>query len=186
MLQYQQRLHYTKIKAAGVGGIEEKKQKVSSCIYSCIHLIFLPLSLFLCFLYMFFSSFHQVVYYLMQCHYIVEIAAVLQFSRCHPARYVSLQQFAFVTPSGMLKISSSFHVEIWKIASHRDELNQLVIPIKINVFLERADIWGINQNLGILSFLSCCQNSELLQWKSWVLKWVYSVYSPFWSKEISN
>lgn len=119
----------------------------------------------------------------MQCHYIVEIAALLQFPGCHSARYVSLQQFAFVTLSGVLKISPSIHVQRWKIASHRDELNQLVIPMKINVFSERGDIWGINQNPDILSILECCQNSELLRQKSWILKRAFSVQSPFWWRE---
>lgn len=61
---------------------------------------------------MIFSSFHQVVHYLMQCHYTVEIAALLQHPGCHSARYVSLQQFAFVTLSDVLKISPSIHVQI--------------------------------------------------------------------------
>jgi len=61
---------------------------------------------------MFFSSFHQAMYCLMQCHYMVGITAVLQLSRCHPAKYMSPQQFAFVTLSGVLKISSSIHVQM--------------------------------------------------------------------------
>lgn len=151
MLQYQQRLDYSKIKAAGEGGIEESKQKVSHCIYSCTYLLIFS-STYASFIWFLAVSIRW-VHYLMQCHYVVEIAALLQFPGCHSARYVSLQQFAFVTLSGMLKISPSIHVQIWKIASHRDELNQLVIPIKINVFLERVDIWGINQNPDILSIL---------------------------------
>lgn len=144
---------YTTLNSKHLGWGEERKTNRSVVVISahtCGGFFSVsPYPSFICF----FSSFHQVVQYLMQCHYIAEIAAVLQFSKCHPAKYVSLQQFAFIILSGVLKISSSIHVQIWKIASHRDELNQLVIPIKINVFLERVDIWGINQNLGILSFL---------------------------------
>lgn len=58
MLQYQQRLDYTKIKAAGEGRNREKQTEGQS-LYLFLHIFayfFLPF----CFLYMIFSSFHQV------------------------------------------------------------------------------------------------------------------------------